>query len=180
MNLRDAINEILISLNEIPLDVDDLIDDVPTAKVVATQLEISKKKVLAYGWEFNTLTISLYPNTQNHIVVPESFLSVNGTSDNPEVIVKDWKLYDKEENTFVFTSPIDCVVIEDIAFDDIPFAIANYIVQVASLQSYINIIGNTDDVSIRHRAMLEAKNEAIRTDANNIAGNIIDQSLVRM
>jgi hypothetical protein len=179
MNRRDAINEILISLNELPLSVDDLVADVPTAVIVDTQLEISKKKVLSYGWEFNTLTLSLYPNGANHIVVPSSFLSVNGTSDYTNVIVKDWKLFDKEGNSFKFTTPVDVVVIEDVVFDDIPFHIANYVVQMTALQAYINIIGNTDDVTLRHRSMLEAKTEAIREDSVNINGNIIDPTKAR-
>lgn len=179
MNRRDAINEILLSLNELPLDTADNVADVPTARIVDAQLEITKKKILAYGWEFNTLTLNLYPNTQGHIVVPETFLSVNGSDDNPEIIVKDWKLFDKEVNSFIFSDAIECKVIEDVLFDDIPFSIANYIVQVSSLASYINIIGNTDDVTVRNRALQEARIEALRENANNINGNLIDSGSLR-
>lgn len=178
MNRRDAINEILLSLNELPLDITDNTDDVPTAKIVDAQLEITKKKILSYGWEFNTIKLDLYPNTESRIVVPESFLTVNAP-DNPEIIVKDWKLYDKEENSFLFTSAITCEFVEDVPFDDIPFTIANYIVQSASLQAYINIIGNTDDVTLRQRVMLDARAEAIRENAYNINGNLVDATMVR-
>ncbi len=179
MNRRDAINEILLSLNELPLDTVDEVADVPTARIVDAQLEITKKRILSYGWEFNTITLGLYPNTQNHIVVPTSFLSINGSVDFPDVIMKDWKLFDKALNTFQFTGAVTCVVVEDIAFDDIPYTIANYIVQAASLQAYINIIGNTDDVSLRHKAMTEAKIEALRENAVNIDGNLVDLAGLR-
>lgn len=175
MNTRDAINEILLSLNELPLDPSDLVEDIPTATIVQKELEIAKRKVLSYGWEHNSLSISLYPNNEGYIVVPNTYLSVDGGIDNPNIIVRDWKLYDKENKSFRFTGQIEVNVIEDIVFDDIPFHIANYIVQTASLQAYINIIGNTDDIKIRYEAVQVAKIEALRNDANKFNGNVLEQ-----
>jgi len=164
MNKRDAINEILLALNELPLDSSDVIDDLPTAILISKEIDIAKKKVLNYGWKFNELTISFAPNNENNIVIPDTFLTATGTADNPEVIIRDWKAYNKETNSFIFTSSITLEVIDDVAFDDLPFAIANLVVQTASLKSYIDIVGNTEDVAIRRTELKEAKIDAIRYD----------------
>ena len=173
MNRRDAINEILLSLNELPLDVEDSIEQLPTALLVDKELTIATRKVLSYGWKFNELTISFYPNEEGNIVVPDTFLTATGTEDNPEVVIRDWKVYDKENNTFKFKSPITLNVIDDVNFDDIPFVIANYIVQVASYKAYIDIIGNTDDVRIRREELQMSKIEAMRYDTQISETNIL-------
>lgn len=175
MNLRDAINEVLSNLNELPLDVGDLIKDVPTAIIVNSQLEIARRKVLSYGWNFNSLTYTLTPNNEGYIVIPSTWLSVDGYDDN-DLIVRDYKLFDKAKMSYTFSGSVKLDVIEDSLFDDIPFHIANYIIQVASLQSYINIIGNTDDISLRKLSVDNARLEAIRDDANKIDGNLLDST----
>lgn len=172
MNKRDAINEILLSLNEMPLDVDDLVDDIQIATIIDKQLDITTKKILSNGWKFNTVTIDLYPNTLGYIPIPATFLSVYSSDYN--VTVRDWKLFNMDDMTYIWEEEsISCEIVQDIVFDDIPYMFANYIVQQASLESYINIIGNTDDISIRKLAVDNARREALRDDANAIKGNLL-------
>lgn len=171
MNKRDAINEILLSLNELPLDITDLVEDIGIAIIVDKELDIAKRKVLSNGWHFNTLVHTLVPDPQGYIVIPNTFLSV----DNDGVYaIRDWKLFDIANKTYKFTESVDATVIDDPIFDDVPFHIANYIVQVASLQAYINIVGNSDDISLRARGVNDARIEALRDNANKIGGNVLD------
>ncbi len=178
MNKRDAINEVLMALNELPLQPSDSVEAIPTAILVDREIDIAKKKVLSYGWEFNTFTLSFYPNSEGHIVVPSTFLSADGGEDNPQVIIRDWKVYDTERKSFKFDSPIELDVIDDTLFDDIPFSVANYIVQVAALKAYVDIIGNTDDISLRRIEVQEAKMEALRYDARISNTNLLDSDYV--
>lgn len=178
MNKRDAINEILLSLNELPLDIDDLVEDVKTAVIVEKELDIARKKILAKGWYFNTITRKLAPNTNGNIIIPNTFLSVNGGNDNPNLVVRDWKLFDKSEMSYIFESEVTVTVIEDIIFDDIIFTVADYIVQMASLRAYINIIGNSEDVNVRREEINSARLLALREDANNRNGNVLDSTFV--
>ena len=178
MNTRDAINEILLSLNELPLDISDAIEDIGIAVIVNSQLEITKRKILSRGWFFNKTIIKLVPNTEKYIVIPDSFLSVDGGDDEPSLVVRDHKLFDKEELTFKFDEAKECKIVEDIPFDDIPFTIADYIVQTASFQAYINIIGNSEDIRVRMTMVNEAKINALRENANNIDGSVLDSGFV--
>lgn len=175
MNYRDAVNEVLLALNELPLDPEDNLEDIPTALLVGKELDIATKKILSEGWEFNTLTMSFYPNEEGNIVVPSTYLQADGTEDNPEIIIRDWKCFNKETNSFKFESPIPLKVVDDVVFDDIPFPVANYIVQKASLKAYIDIIGNTEDVNIRRVELQEARVEALRYDARTSDTNILSK-----
>ncbi len=176
MNKRDAINEILLSLNELPLDIEDAVEDIQIATIVDKELDIAKRKILASGWFFNKITMTLVPNTEKYIVIPQSFLSVDGGDNEPNLTVRDWKLFDRVELTYKFDEPKECKIVEDLHFDDIPFLAANYIVQIASLQSYISIIGNTADIRVRQESVNLARIEAIRENANNIDGNLLGDS----
>lgn len=178
MNIRDAINEILLSINEMPLDIEDSVDDIQTAKIVESQLNIVKRNILSRGWFFNKTTRSLKPDLSGYIPIPSTFLSVDGGDDYPYVTVRDQKLFDKSELTYKFDESIECEIIEDMIFDDIPFIIADYIVKTASLYTYINVIGNTDDISVRNQMMQMSKLEAIRENARNIDGNILEHTFV--
>ena len=178
MNLRDGINEILLSLNELPLDISDAVEDIGIAVIVNAQLEITKKRILGRGWFFNKLDIELTPNTSGYIAIPDSFLSVDGGVAYPDITMRDHKLFDRKKLTYMFEQSVKCTVIDDIPFDDIPYLTADYIVQSASLQAYINIIGNSEDISIRMKMMNNAKIEAFREDANNKDGNILDSDFV--
>ena len=128
---------------------------------------------MSKGWFFNSSVRDLYPDASGYILIPSAFLLVDAPDDG-SITVRDWKLFDKDNLTFIFEESQSCRVIEDIEFDDLPFTVADYIVQTASLQAYINIIGNTDDISVRTKMLDMARIAAIREDANNRDGNVLD------
>jgi len=82
-------------------------------------------------------------------------------------------LFDKSLLTFKFDTNKEVEIIEDIPFDDIPFSVANYIVATASLQAYINVIGNSEDIALRNESLRLAKIDAIRDDNNNQDGSLL-------
>jgi hypothetical protein len=174
MDLREAINYILVSINEMPLDDTDVIEDVSMAVIANAHLNNAKKSILAKGWYFNTTSMSLVPNTLGYIVIPSNFLSVDGGDAEPNLTVRDWKLFDKSEFIFKFDSNKDVEVIEDIPIDDIPFLTADYIVKMASLMAYTSIFGDANGISIRRYDVNDARIEAIREDANNYDGNLLE------
>lgn len=177
MTEREAINEILLSINELPLDTEDLIEDIQTAVVCEKELEIARRKVLARGWVFNTTTMNFTPNVSGYIPIATTFLSVD-VGDNTNYVVRDHKLFDKDALTYLFSEPVALTVIEDISFDDIPFLVADYIIQTASLQAYIKIVGASDDIRVRQEAAIMARLEALREDARNYSGNLLNSTHV--
>lgn len=178
MQEREAINEILLNINELPLDSSDIVEDINIAIVAKNWLDIARKQVLSRGWEFNSTTMSLSPNTDGYIIIPTDFLYVDGTSDTDTYVVRDWKLFDKTLLSYRFTDAVECDIIEDIAFDDIPHTLANYVVKTASLMAYSNIIGDTNGMSSRAAMLREVKVDALADDANKIDGNLLSSTFV--
>ncbi len=172
MNKRDAINEVLLNLNELPLDVADAVADIQIAIIAEQWLDISVRRILKQGWNFNTLTMKLNPNTDGYISIPRTHLSVDSVKG--DIVVRDWKLFDRDTLSFVFTEGVICEVISDITFDDIPYHVADLIVETASLKAYINVIGNSGDVAIRREDVNTAKVSALREEANSIDGNMLE------
>jgi len=173
MQEREAINEILLNINELPLDTSDVIEDINIAIVAKNWLDIARKQILSRGWEFNSTTMTLAPNTSGYIVIPTAFLSVDGAGDTDTYIVRDWKLFNKELLSYQFTDTVECDIIEDISFDDIPHTLANYIVKTASLMAYSNIIGDANGMSSRASMLREVKVDALAEDASKMDGNVL-------
>lgn len=181
MTKRDAINEILLSLNELPLEDSDSIEDVSIAIIIDKQLDITKRKILSQGWFFNTVNITISPDEESgYIIIPPEYLSVVGDDGFENIAVRDNKLFNKEDLTFYFDDEeIDCIVIQDLNFDDIPYVVVNYIVQVASLACHINILGaSNNDLSIRREEIALSRIEALRENARNIDGNVLSSDIV--
>jgi len=178
LNLRDAINEILLSINEMPLDIEDSVEDIQTAIIVNKQLEISKRNILSQGWYFNKTKRYLKPDLSGYIPIPSTFLSVDGSDAYESIVIRDNKLFDKSKLVYKFTEPIECEIVEDMTFDDIPYIFADYIVKAASLNTYVNIIGYTRDISIRTDVVALARADAIREDARNTDGNILSSDFL--
>lgn len=173
MTEREAINEILLNVNELPLDDTDVVEDISIAVIANKFLDIARKQVLNYGWYFNTLEITLYPNTSSYIVIPTTYLAVDGSSDTDEYTVRDYKLFNKATNSFIFEDGVSCIVVDDVVFDDVPYAIANYIIKIASFNAYSNRIGDANGMSIRANLMKEAKIDALRDNAHKLDGNVL-------
>ncbi len=176
MTERQAINEILININELPLDDVDIIEDINIAVIADKFLEVARKQVLIEGWEFNSITLTLYPTINKQIVIPNTYLSVDSSTTSDSIVVRDWKLFDKAATSFVFEEGVEVDVIEDIVFDDIPYVLANYIVKIASLAAYSNIIGDVAGMEMRGKSMQLAKINSVRDEANKIDGNILSST----
>lgn len=163
-------------LQEIPIDKQNIrsASDIATnVSKVTSILENSKKEILSYGWYFNTTTMYLTPNTDKYIIIPTTFLSVDGSSDSDTYTVRDWKLFDNGTMTFLFDNPVECIVIEDISFDDLSSVMYKYIHSYALLESYKAICGVDDKVSMYVRKVQETKADALRDDAANSDGNLL-------
>ena len=171
MNTRDAINEILMNINEFPLDISDAVADVPSAVIIDKHLGLSRKKVLSNGWNFNRVKLDLVPNTNSQIPLPTTFLTLIGST--KDFVDRDHKLFDKVNNTYIFTTTQKVEVITDIIFDDIPYAVANYIIQHASVKAYIAIRGYNSDVDAMKKELQEAKIDAERNNARTLQGNVV-------
>jgi hypothetical protein len=126
----EAVNVMLTSIGEAP--VNSLISGLEDAELAETILESVNKETQSRGWIFNTdLKLSLSPNTDNQIVLPDNYLRVDtrGTlrSSNKDIVERGRKLYDRIGNSFTFTDAVTVDVVILLDFTDIPEVARRYI-----------------------------------------------------
>lgn len=126
----EAVNVMLTSIGEAP--VNSLISGLEDAELAETILESVNKETQSKGWIFNTdLKISLSPNTDNQIVLPDNYLRVDTRdtlrSSSKDIIERGRKLYDRIGNTFTFTEAVSLDVVILLDFTDIPEVARRYI-----------------------------------------------------
>tara|TARA_R100000808_G_C2102173_1_gene118890 strand:+ start:160 stop:792 length:633 start_codon:yes stop_codon:yes gene_type:complete len=126
----EAVNVMLTSIGEAP--VNSLISGLEDAELAETILESVNKETQSKGWIFNTdLKLSLSPNTDNQIVLPDNYLRVDtrGTlrSSKKDIVERGRKLYDRIGNSFTFTDAVTVDVVILLDFTDIPEVARRYI-----------------------------------------------------
>ena len=126
----EAVNVMLTSIGEAP--VNSLISGLEDAELAETILESVNKETQSKGWIFNTdLKLSLSPNTDNQIVLPDNYLRVDtrGTlrSSSKDIVERGRKLYDRIGNSFTFTDPVTVDVVILLDLTDIPEVARRYI-----------------------------------------------------
>lgn len=98
--------------------------------VIAAQLRLknSATELQTKSWWFNTeLSFKLLPNTEGHIVLPNNAVEVRPKDPFSYLTTRGNKLYDPNNNTFVFTGPVTAELMLDLDYEDLPYVAANYI-----------------------------------------------------
>lgn len=169
--LLTSINILLQTINELPIEsTDDLINSTTAQLAEMTIVEV-KKEVLSQGWHFNTDKKYPFPPDINGIIgVPSNVLDIRATSKN--VIMRDWKLYDKETFSFTFEDAVDCDVVWDTDFNSLTHPIRHYITIKAARVFQARTIGDQTayayTVKDEEDAYLSAKFSESRTGKYNI------------
>lgn len=143
----DAVNEILLSIGEAPVNTLDVagIRDVSIAR---SRLHGASRNVQTRGWSWNKDEgYVLSPDVNNHVLIADNVLHVDPCDDRLDFVVRrdpndqTMKLWDRENNTFEITEPVEVDIIWFHAFEDIPQAARNYIAVRAGRLFQTQIIG---------------------------------------
>ena len=139
--LLTSINILLQTINELPIEsTDDLVHSTTGKLAEMTIIEV-KKEVLSQGWHFNTDKDYVFPQDINGIIaIPPNVLDITASSD--DIIMRDWKLYDKANFTFTFEEPVKCTVVWDLDFNSITHPLRHYITIKAARVFQARTIGD--------------------------------------
>ena len=167
-----AVNSILGSIGQAPITsltasggVDPLAN--PEISFVKNILDEVNKDVQSTGWAFNTENKVLKsPDASGHFVIPSNAIMYDisdGQIDRrTDVVKRDGKLFDKVNQTDVFTSDyyIDSIVL--LPFTDVPPPIQRYIIARASMKAATQLVSNADLVKL-----LRVEEQQARANAMN-------------
>ena len=124
--LLTAINILLQTINELPIESTDDLANSTTAKLAEMTILEVKRAVLSSGWDFNSdFSYPFPPDISGTIAIPYNVLDIKATQSN--IIMRDWKLWDRDNLTFTFTEPVPCNVIWDMDFNALTHPIRHYI-----------------------------------------------------
>lgn len=169
--LLTSINILLQTINELPIENTDDLQYSTTAKLAEMTIIEVKKEVLSQGWNFNTDKDYIFPqNTAGIIAVPPNVLDITASSD--DIIMRDWKLYDRANFTFVFEEPVACTVVWDLDFNTITHPLRHYITIKAARVFQARTIGDQTayayTVKDEEDAYMSAKFSESRTGKYNM------------
>lgn len=181
MNKLSAINTMLLSIGESPLENDEsitleeLLETSFEGKLVEATLEQVKQEVLADGLSCNTDDEWEFPpDAYGNITIPTSVLSIRPTDTTSKITQRDWKLFDKEAQSFKFESSVTCTVVWDLDFDDLPHVVANYIMIRAARKFQAKAIGDSNAYSYSIDEEREAFTSLRTYEIRNAGATIFD------
>ena len=121
-----AVNIMLQTINERPLEeVEDIVEVFEATTAQSVLIEV-KKTVMSEGWDFNKDDDYSFPTDQSgFIIVPTNVLDISST-DN-DIIMRDWRLYSKTTQSAIFDGPQKMNVIWDFDFNSLAHPLRYYI-----------------------------------------------------
>ena len=174
----DAINIMLSTIGEAPINslaaVSGVADAV-TAKNILNEVAI---QVQEEGWHFNVETnfvlTPTYPSKE--IFVPDNCIEVDAEDVNIDVAMRGNRLYDRINHTYQFEQDIKCSIVLLLPFEELPQAARHYITIRSARVLQQRVVGSqvlgafTEKDEMRARLALR-RFEAKTADYNILTGN---------
>tara|TARA_R100000808_G_scaffold7216_1_gene21320 strand:- start:4121 stop:4729 length:609 start_codon:yes stop_codon:yes gene_type:complete len=147
MTELEAVNTMLTTIGEQPVSSLDNLAGLQDASIARQILTNISRTVQSKGWVFNLdLQVTYSPNTNGEIILGSNVLRIDTTSkvrkSTKDIVERGGKLYDRENNTSVFTDDVvvDRVIV--LSFNDLPEAARRYIATRAARVFHDRVVGS--------------------------------------
>ncbi|RUU76438.1 MAG: hypothetical protein EOS05_10035 [Mesorhizobium sp.] len=176
----DAVNELLASIGEDP--VSDLEDLPPSGNTALSVLRNQSRQVQEEPRWFNFETdVMLSPNVSGNVLVPDNALDIDAT-DGDIISVGD-RLYDRDNKTYTFASPVSCEILWHRPWDELPSVARRYITALATERFIEGFPGAEATTPSRQRNLARANNAFVRAEIRagdfNLLNNASIQTIAR-
>jgi hypothetical protein len=119
----DVVNEMLASLGESPLNTLD--EDHPLVPAGQRLLRVASMREQAKSWWFNKELVTLTPDPgTGHITTPADAIRVDPSDPNLAYVQRGRRLYQTYASAtadkFRFSRPVECWLVRNLLFDDLP------------------------------------------------------------
>lgn len=177
MDTLEAINIVLEAVGEAPID--DILD-ATFEEAIRAQSYINRatKNLQAKGWWFNRVTVTLTPDGSGYITPPAGYIKLESVQEyrNGSIQIVGGKLFDRFNNTNIFTSKITATFIIAINFEDMPYYAKDYVAKYAAVQMQEALIGSGEKGgALRNEANVSLailQQEELALQAYNITDNM--------
>lgn len=173
----DAINIMLATIGESPinsLDAATGVVDAVTARSILSEVSV---QVQEEGWHFNTeeeFELSPALDTQE-IYVPANAIEVDTSpyDSDYDVAIRGQRLYDRGNKTYVFTKSLKCDLTVLLEFNDLPQAARHYIAIRAARVFQQRVVGSDTLGSFTEKDEARALRSMRRYEARTADYNIL-------
>lgn len=143
MDLLTAVNRILPVLGERPVTSLDTRN--PTLAMLLPKIDTKIEDVSTQGYWFNTFKVTLYPDEAGEVAVPTDTLAF--TPSKVEAIVRGKRLFNPDDMTYVFSGPVEGVLITRVPFNELPESVASLVWYSTLVDAYVTDIGMESSVN---------------------------------
>jgi hypothetical protein len=169
--LLDAVNVLLQTINQLPIEIEADFDIIVEARMARDTIFEIKRAVLSERWDFNRdNNYRLARDTQGMIPLSSNVLDVSGVGG--DLIMRDWKLYSKRSQSFIFEDDQIVDIVWDMPFNSLSHSLRHYITIRAARVFVARTIGDnqamTYTLADEEDAYLAARRSESRTGRYNI------------
>ena len=173
--LMYAVNQCLAAIGEMPVKDDIEMNEIAEAIMAQQYIFDAKKEILTEGWEVNSDENYTFPqDNQGIISIPQNVLGISSSQGN--LIMREWKLYDKSEHSYIFEDPQTVDVRWDIEFNSLPHGIRNLITKKAIFDFAVDTIGDPSKTQVLKMRLDGAYDSARREEGFVGRFNIINDA----
>ena len=175
----DAVNTMLSTIGESPINSLENISGVVDAVIARSVLNEVLVQVQEESWHFNTDTnYTLTPDVNGFIYITPTMIQIDtvGEDELLDISMRGNRLYNKADHTYVFTKSIKVNITYILPFDELPQAARHYVTVRAARVFQTRVVGAvtlhafTETDELRARASLR-KFEGNTADYNILSGN---------
>jgi len=170
--LLDSVNILLETINELPLEEAEDFAQVVEARQAKGVLLETKRSVLSEGWDFNKDTDWKFPLDVNGMIpVPTNVLDI--TANRADVIMRNWRLYSKSDQSHIFEEEVPATVVWDMDFNALTHPIRHYITIRAARIFASRVIGDKNAIALNEMDEEDARLAARRSESRTGQYNML-------
>ena len=176
----EAVNSMLGHIGESPVNSISDTNALPISAATAISvLDEVSRSVQAEGWHFNTeIKVTLSPAGDGTITLSDDILEVDTTDISIDIAQRGLSLFDRSNNTSVFSKDLEVNLTRLLDFTSLPEAARRYITLRASRVFQGRMVGSRELEALIARDEYNARADLMDTEGNNSDRTIFDSYAV--
>ena len=176
----EAVNSMLGHIGESPVNSISDTNALPISAATAISvLDEVSRSVQAEGWHFNTeLKVTLSPAGDGTITLSDDILEVDTTDTSIDIAQRGLSLFDRSNNTSVFSKALEVNLTRLLDFTSLPEAARRYITLRSSRVFQGRMVGSRELEALIARDEYNARADLMDTEGNNSDRTIFDSYAV--
>lgn len=172
----EAVNSMLGHIGESPVNSISNTNALPVSAATAiSALDEVSRAVQSEGWNFNTeVNVSLSPAGDGTITLSDAIIEMDPIDTSVDVVQRGLSLFDRSNNTTVFTSDLKVNQTRLLDWDSLPEPARRYITLSASRVYQGRVVGSRELEALISRDEYTARAKLLEFDAGSADRTIFD------